>query len=335
VFANFAGTAACAVLITFAVVTAAASADVQSYSSKDGDEITTLVGTIDVGDAQVLQAIIKTANDHGRRVTAIRLNSPGGILVEGTKLAEVIRSGKIATVVPAGSECASACFLVFAAGVEKFASYNSNVGVHCASDQAGIESADATVLMGRMAEELGVPGNLIDRMVATPPDEIAWLSSDDLRSMGVTVKGKPSQLAMAKVMPHAPMQLDPSDKEHAEAPIEWEDVVDGAFKISKLQNGGQPNVLRLCEPKLKLCNTAVLLKDKDGNSVMVRLASDASGRMVSLNICTFNSFEDIRTCVDWDSKVTTRELKDSNGNWHSIAHDWPVSANEAALPRWP
>jgi len=316
-YEKFVRTVAWAVFISFAVVTTAASADLRSYTSKEGNEIVTLVGTIDVGDAQMLETIIKTANDHSRKVAAIRLNSPGGILGEGRKLADLVRYGKIATVVAAGSQCASACFLVFAAGIEKFANYNSNVGVHCASDQAGVESA-ATALMGDIAKKFGVPDSIIDKMMVTPPDEIVWLSPRDLRSMGVILDRK--QFPTAQVVLDNPTP-DQSAGVDGPTPVKWEDVVDSAFKISKRQNGGQPNVLRVCGEKMSSCNTAVLLKNKDGNLVMVNLESDQSGRMISLDTCTFNSFEDIRTCVDWNSKITTRELKDSKGNWYSTASD--------------
>src|SRR5881628_107579 len=56
-------------------------------------------------------------------VSGIGLNSPGGALLEAVKIADVIRYCKIATVVPNGQTCASACFIIFAAGGEKYASY--------------------------------------------------------------------------------------------------------------------------------------------------------------------------------------------------------------------
>src|ERR1700693_3578863 len=55
-----------------------------------------------------------------RLVSGMRFNSPGGNLLEGVKLASIIRYAKIATIVPNGAKCASACFVAFAAGNQKF-----------------------------------------------------------------------------------------------------------------------------------------------------------------------------------------------------------------------
>ncbi|NUJ78915.1 hypothetical protein HUN39_02490 [Methylocystis sp. FS] len=52
------------------------------------------------------------------------------------KLADTIRTAKIATVVQNGASCASACFVAFAAGAEKYVSYQASVGVHGASDRS-------------------------------------------------------------------------------------------------------------------------------------------------------------------------------------------------------
>ncbi len=111
-----------------------ASATLTSYVSKEGKVIVILNGEVAPGDTDQLQQIIKTANDSGKIVSGIRLNSPGGNLLEGVKLADAIRFAKIASVVPNGSTCASACFVAFAAGADKFASYNDSIGVHGASD---------------------------------------------------------------------------------------------------------------------------------------------------------------------------------------------------------
>ena len=120
------------------------AATLTSDVSKEGKVVVILTGEIAPGDTDRLQQIIKTANDSGKIVSGIRLNSSGGNLLEGVKLADAIRFAKIASVVPKGSTCASACFIAFAAGAEKFASYGASVGVHGASDKNGQETDSAT-----------------------------------------------------------------------------------------------------------------------------------------------------------------------------------------------
>jgi|SRR6516164_5748972 len=95
----------------------------------------------------------------------MRFNSLGGSLIEAAKLASIIRYAKVATVVANGAKCASACFIAFAAGTEKFVSYTASVGVHGASDNVGRESGDATVSMARIVRDLGVPEGIIGKMV--------------------------------------------------------------------------------------------------------------------------------------------------------------------------
>jgi hypothetical protein len=180
----FKGALALGLLLSSAFCSASDAAYIRSATSSEGKEVIFLDGKIEAGDAQNLQTVIKRANAENRLVSAIRFNSPGGFLGEGVKLADIIRYGKIATVVPAGAQCASACFIVFAAGPEKYASYSANIGVHGASDQSGQEQGDATVSMGRIAKQLGVPESIIGKMVITRPDQIVWLLPSDLQSMG-------------------------------------------------------------------------------------------------------------------------------------------------------
>jgi hypothetical protein len=101
-------------------------------------------------------------------VVTIRLNSSGGNLYESAVIAEIVRKGKISTSVLSNSVCASACFVIFAAGNKKFAHYTAQIGIHGASDERGretVQSNAATVGMARAVKDLGVPANIIGKMV--------------------------------------------------------------------------------------------------------------------------------------------------------------------------
>jgi hypothetical protein len=282
--------AALLILVSITNCSAAFTAEIKASTSKEGKTIVFLDGAIADGDSDSLKAIIRQSNDANRVVSGIRLNSPGGSLLEGAKLADIVRYGKISTVVPNGATCASACFIVFAAGTEKYASYGSEIGVHGASNkETGQESGDATVSMGRMAKDLGVPEKIIGKMVVTPAAEIVWLSPDDLRSMGTTITGKPAQVPPSRqTLPEALHQLNPSDDAAAQTQPQptWANLVTGAFALSQQQNSGQPRVNRVCQPELKTCTTAVFFKGKDGNDVMVRTTEDPIGNALSHELCT-------------------------------------------------
>ena len=172
-----------------------------------------LSGDISAGDADRLAALVERMRDQGQPATAVRLDSPGGSLLEAFGLATVVRRTRLPTIVPGGATCASACFMVLAAGVEKFVSYAAFVGVHGASDESGREtmgSGAATVSMARTLKELGIPEAIIGKMVVTPADDVVWLSVDDLRSMRVRLIDRPVQAPRGGPRQPTPLQLERS-----------------------------------------------------------------------------------------------------------------------------
>lgn len=184
----------------------------KNVATKEGPVIVLISGAIVEGDADALKEAIKSANDAGKFVSGVRLNSPGGNLLEGVKLAAAVKFAKTATNVAKSATCASACFLVFAAGEKKFANYASLIGVHGASDKNGeetVQSGAATISMAKIAKELGVPDAIIGRMVVTPPSEMVWLTPSELQSMGTTMVGKPSQVAADTSNPTSTLRHKP------------------------------------------------------------------------------------------------------------------------------
>jgi hypothetical protein len=218
----------------------ATAAVLKPAALKDGRIVISISGDIAEGDTDAFKSAIKAANDAGKLVSSVRLNSTGGSLLEGVQLAEVVKFAKMATNVGQGATCASACFLIFAAGESKFANYTAQIGVHGASDETGretVQSGAATVSMARVAKELGVPAAIIGRMVVTPPSQMVWLSPADLQSMGTTMVGKPSQVPLASTregMPNQieagrPLQLQPEQQAKVSEPLTWNALVDGAI----------------------------------------------------------------------------------------------------------
>jgi hypothetical protein len=82
------GRIASAVVISCAIPLAVSAGTFKSVATKDGKTIILLSGEIAEGDADTLKAAIKTANDAGKLVSGIRLNSPGGNILEALKLAD-------------------------------------------------------------------------------------------------------------------------------------------------------------------------------------------------------------------------------------------------------
>ena len=151
-------------------------------------------GEIKLGDDRKLHDFV-VARPAGEKLIGIALNSPGGNLFESHRLAMTIRNTGMTTAV--NGTCASACFLLFVAGNAKIVFPDSRVGVHSASE-ASIEtmgSEAATTEMARTAQSLGTPDAIVGKMVVTPPERMAWLSNDDLRTIPGIKIVTPEELA--------------------------------------------------------------------------------------------------------------------------------------------
>jgi hypothetical protein len=282
---------------------AALSAEITRVDSRDGKTRLDLVGEIQPGDGDKLKAHIASANEARRIVATIRLNSPGGNLLEGVNLSEIVKNGRIATSVLGDATCASACFIVFAAGNERFANFNAKIGVHGVADERGQEVGAATVTMSRILRTLGVPAGILGKLVVTPPSDMVWLTVDDLRSMNVTLFGKPQQIPTGPQLSGSDSQLPPpkqiSPADSASTVPTWGELVKDATKTSSEQNNGTPRYYRSCQPELKVCTLAIVYLNKDKNDVMVRMTENTAGKIIERHLCSFNSFGDVRTCLEW------------------------------------
>lgn len=195
------------VLVTAWIASAcwsATAAELTTTLSKENRTVIVLNGALAAGDASRFKEILKSSFAAGKPVSAVRLNAPDGSLIEGARLAAVIqaanlRGAKIATVITAGAACGGACFLPFIAGSQKFVSATATVSVPGAkSDQQ--PTGDTPALLQaekpgivRVVQKLGLLDAIITRMLATPEDEVFPLTLDDLRAMGATMTGKPTQ----------------------------------------------------------------------------------------------------------------------------------------------
>jgi len=184
-------------VFAFACVVAAcwpaSAADLTTTLSRENRTIVLLNGEFADGDAGRLRDIIRGSISSGRPVSGIRLNSPGGSLLEGVRLAGVIQNAKIATVIASGATCAAGCFIAFIAGNQKFVSATATVGVPGAANRFGRDAAGEVPAIVRVVKELGLLDSIVEKMLAAHEDEIVLLTQDDLRAMGATTTGRPAQ----------------------------------------------------------------------------------------------------------------------------------------------
>jgi hypothetical protein len=135
---------------------------------------------------------------NGHRATAIVLNSPGGSVEGGRQMGIMIADFHMTTGVAHGGECASACVLIWSAGEFKSAGSDSKIGVHMAKDMNGEPTVDGTIFGLHWLEKTHAPNSVVVGAMSTKPDDIYWLSEDELISWG------------AKIVPEEPAASKPS-----------------------------------------------------------------------------------------------------------------------------
>lgn len=183
---------ACYALIFASVVN---SAELLPKGAKEGGIVISLRGEIKTGDDAQLEASLEKAKNLGLRVNSIELDSPGGLVFTSTSMAKLVRSNKLNTVVADGATCASACFMIFAAGSVRFAGTKARIGVHSAVNPGVGENDGAkstTIDMARFLSELGVPSLILGRLVTSRPQEMAWLTPEDLLLMRINTAIAPN-----------------------------------------------------------------------------------------------------------------------------------------------
>ena len=159
-----------ALLILPSVRQPARAMDFFTVKLDDGQLLVVAQGEIKEGDDKRLHDFV-AALPAGTKLYAIGLDSPGGNLREGVYLANSIHSTGLPTIVSSRGMCASACFLMFAAGSPRMAAINARIGVHSASAD-GEDNGPAqavTTMMARKAAGFGVPSSIIGKMVTTSP----------------------------------------------------------------------------------------------------------------------------------------------------------------------
>jgi GYF domain 2 len=127
-------------------------------------------GTLEAGVAARLEKVLR---DHPG-VRFVHLNSPGGWVTEGERLARVIHARRLGTYTATG--CYSACVLAFAAGQPRVLDPDARLGLHSSSGR------DADPMVATLGNELyqkvllryGVSRSLAAMSTATPSSDI-WM----------------------------------------------------------------------------------------------------------------------------------------------------------------
>ena len=158
------------------------------------------VGEIKFDEAKNFTAWVERSRRewNGHRATAIVFNSGGGSVAGGREMGIIIADSHMTTGVSHGGECASACVLIWSAGEFKSAGSDSKIGVHMAKDMNGEPTVDGTIFGLHWLQKTHAPNSVVVGAMSTKPDDIYWLSEDELISWG------------AKIVPEEPVASKPS-----------------------------------------------------------------------------------------------------------------------------
>src|SRR6185437_11203397 len=123
-------------------------------------------------------------------VGTVTFNSGGGWVREGHLKAAVISQRGLATHVD--GECSSACTLAFLAGKQRTLGPNGRIGFHRVRSIGGTELQQALDITRTQSiyQSAGLPSDFIDKVMATPPDQIWYPTPTELRAANVITAGR-------------------------------------------------------------------------------------------------------------------------------------------------
>jgi hypothetical protein len=150
-----------------------------------GGDVLKLRGDIEAGDYVKFRSYF----DGERPIAGLELDSPGGSLYEGFRIATMTRERRLSTFV--AKECDSACAFIFLLGSKRYVAREAKIGVHAVGNDYGGEDTGTirdTIHFARLYAKLGIPASTIGKMVTTPPGKITFLDPSDLSDMKVVMR---------------------------------------------------------------------------------------------------------------------------------------------------
>ena len=160
-----------------------------------------VTGTILPGSATAFAEEIAA---YGEYIRTIRLDSPGGSVLDALEMGRLIRERGFSTAVAAGSLCASSCPLVFAGGGERLAAPGSALAVHqiyaatpsdvsaaarlAAAGSAMSEAQSMTAEISRYLIAMDIDPEVWLRALETPPNRLTYFNEEDLIRLNLATR---------------------------------------------------------------------------------------------------------------------------------------------------
>lgn len=177
-------------------------------TTKDGLRVVVASGDIGRGDARRLVRALEQAGRDRHGVKRLYLDSPGGVVVEAMKMAEVMDEVGVATIVRKGALCASACASVlFVSGKYRTVEAGGMLAIHsCYDAVSGRAASECNAAISAHADAAGVSGlTMMVLQEAAGNDAVLVFDAENAACFGLTLKpgarpGKNPAPCMAEAM---------------------------------------------------------------------------------------------------------------------------------------
>lgn len=170
----------------FLIVTPVRAAEIQRQLV-DGMGVIVVAGVINKGDDLAFRDLAATAS----RDTIVVLNCEGGLVQPALEIGKAIRLKGLATAVAPDELCASACALIWLAGIDRYMGTKSHIGFHASYRLVNREaqvSDTSNALVGAYLNQLSLPENAIVFVTTAPPEGMEWLTPESASAAGITFR---------------------------------------------------------------------------------------------------------------------------------------------------
>ena len=215
-------------------------------------------GEIKSGDFERFQEFLLLPGHLKAYANYVWLDSRGGDLPEAMKFASLLEKSNASVVVGPDGKCYSACFMLFAAGADRWLYAFGDLGVHqIAVDSPQLDRAQKRAIALAVSNDVrlyltrqGIPATLIERMMDTPPTSLYKIDTLMLKRSGWLrgLANRPEFLSAVQTVCGQQPDADPSSPAQ---PSAWTLCkIDYQIKSTKRFVAGELALLEAGQPSL-------------------------------------------------------------------------------------
>jgi ATP-dependent protease ClpP protease subunit len=168
----------------FLVLTAADAAEIELLPKQPGmPDFIVVYGVLNIDDIKTFQTKSSTSQK-----AIVIFAGPGGNLLAGLQIGEMIRLKNFETAVLKDDICASACALAWLGGARRLMGEKAKIGFHAArNNESGDVSGMGNAIVGAYLNKIGLPMAAVAYITKAAPENMTWLTVADANRCGIDV----------------------------------------------------------------------------------------------------------------------------------------------------